>query len=465
MKAIPQIIKSAFEKLRKQYSFYVALAKINGKYYVYRRSSRWDKPAKKRRSISEYLGRIEDDGSFIKKQKREEAVISNQKSNESDFAIVPIEIGSKDLELLQILSMNARADISHLGKKILGYEKSETYYRIKQLEKKLDLKYFAEVDVEKLGYLRFLIMVKFTESFPKLEELKETLEREPLVQLAVITKGDYDLIIYALAKNTGVAQLLDIVISLRKGKLAKYKSVWKTTLFEEHFGYIPIRQEFIDSIKKELLKRDYAVITELISNGVKGFTEIDKKYKFDEGRAAYTYHKLKEQGIIKRITASMQNTPVKYTGIIIKEITDEGVFRAKREKSLLDIVEKTNSVLGSKYLLTGNIGNPDGSMLFMPVFNENEFDKEIEKLVNLDLGINLKSLLITGLVLGSFCYRRFDLVYADQYKPLVEQFGVEKPLLIDYESSARIRKSKSRRREIAFDITNSAENEGIEMQE
>ncbi|MCW6159500.1 MAG: Lrp/AsnC family transcriptional regulator [Candidatus Micrarchaeales archaeon] len=464
MKAIPQIVESAFEKLRKQYPFYVALAKINGKYYIYRRSSRWDKVVKKRKSVSEYLGRIEEDGSFIKKQKREETVVSNQKSNEPDHANAPMEIVSRDLELLQILSMNARADISYLGKKILGYEKSETYYRIKQLEKNLDLRYFAEIDVEKLGYLRFLIMVKFTENFPKLEELKAILEREPLVQLAVITKGDYDLIIYALAKNTGVAQLLDTVISLRKGELAKYKSIWKTTLFEEHFGYIPIRQEFIDSIKKELLKRDYAVITELISNGAEGFTEIDKKYRFDAGRAAYTYHKLRERGIIKRITVSMQNIPVKYTGIIIKEIIDEGVFRANREKSLLDIVEKTNSVLGSKYILTGNIGNPDGSMLFMPIFNENEFDKEIEKLASLNLGLSLKPLLITSLVLGSFCYRRFDLAYADQYKPLIEQFGAERPQQIDYESSARIRKSKKRRREIAFDIT-SQEDEDTEMQE
>ena len=64
---VPELVLKTYLMLRKSYSFYVALEYINGKYYVYRHKSIYDKATRKQRTESEYLGKITAEGAFIPK--------------------------------------------------------------------------------------------------------------------------------------------------------------------------------------------------------------------------------------------------------------------------------------------------------------------------------------------------------------------------------------------------------------
>ena len=47
---------------------YVTVKKINGRYYLYKQLGKWDKERKRTTVISEYLGRINDKGEFIRRR-------------------------------------------------------------------------------------------------------------------------------------------------------------------------------------------------------------------------------------------------------------------------------------------------------------------------------------------------------------------------------------------------------------
>lgn len=433
---VPDAVLHTYELKRGEYPFYVVLKRMGGRYYLYRQTSKWDKEKKKVRTLAEYLGRIATDGTFIEKSiARKEPDGTHATYQRAPVAFENTDFDEIDKKLLTILSMNGRADLAYWARR-MGVSEQLAYYKVKQLERRLGIRYLAEINVEKLGYLKIFIMVKFTKKIPKKEEITEALKAEPRVQLAFLTKGDYDLMIYALVKNISGWETIDTIVKLRKGLLIRYPARWYATVFYEHFGFVPIRGEFIDLLKDSIMKREYAVLKELNDNGIQEFTAIDRKYGFDAGRAGYTYHKLRENQTIKRVTITMQRLPIRYVGVIANEMVEEVKFRAKRAKLLSDIIERTGS-LTNKYALTGDVANPDGYLFFLPVLQEGALSQAFEKIAKLNLGVDLKTSIITEILVGSFCYRLFDISYARQYSLLVEEYGLKAEKRTDYEGTDR----------------------------
>ena len=83
--------------------------------------------------------------------------------------------------LLTALSMNGRISFNFLSD-LAGIEHQPVYRRVKILEKRYKIRYTAEIDVEMLGYLKFLIMVKFDKKIPTDEEIISAVASEPKVQ-------------------------------------------------------------------------------------------------------------------------------------------------------------------------------------------------------------------------------------------------------------------------------------------
>lgn len=466
MQSVPEKVKACFTKVKKQYPFYIVLAPIRGKYYVYKRSSKWDKTTKKPTTISEYLGRITDDGQYIAKQlsyvtKKELASLPDMPSPEP--TTLGPELNDDDKMLLQILSMNARADLSFLGKKLLNMKPSTVFYRVKQLEQKLGIKYLPEIDVTKLGYLPFIILIRFHDIIHDVKALKAALEQNPKVQLALLTKGRYDLIIYALAKNNVEINRVSIDIAHSIGS----ELTLHASPIEEDYGFVPLRTEFIESVEKEqldrhkaeakklreehkrerisylpgeLLEREYAVLKELSKNGAVSLSEIDEKYGLEIGRADYTYHKLKEKGILKRVTISMTKLPLRYVGVLLETTFDIRKFMAKRAASLKELLERSNSI-ADRYVLADDILSPFGIIEYIPVFQEGELEQAAMIRSKLTLATKIKTLTVTNVLVGRFSYRRFDNAYSIQQIILEKDYGAPKMQKIDYEE--RSRKSKS----------------------
>ncbi len=447
MIALPRRVKSTFLRLKEANSQYIEIKHIKKYFFVYQSTSRWDKERKKPVKVPLYMGRITDGGRFVQAKKRKPRSAIQQQVVQTTEP--ELDKGQKTLEatvreekrykhepqILTALSMNGRISMSVLGK-MIGLKETSMASQIRKLENRYKIKYIAEIDTAKLGYTRFLITVNFLDQVPKTEELKEIFSQEPLIQLVLVTKGsDYDLIIYALAKDSG--DITALVYKLRTK--IDYKSIWNTAPIFEGYGYIQIREEFIDTLKDKLLKREYAVLKEFNKNGNIDFTEIDRLYEFDRGRSQYSYYKLKERGVIKRITISMQDLPIKYIAVIFEDIVDFRLATNNRSKIFKEIISESTTQT-NKYLSVDDTSNPAGLVACLPVFRDGELESTVENMAPDTLGIKIRAYITTSILLGNFCYRNFDNNYSAQQNVLVKDYKLKPVPKLNYEETVRTKK-------------------------
>ena len=442
MSVIPAKIRASFEEIKKEYPFYVAIIPIKGRYYVYRRSSRWDRESRKIKSISEYLGKIEEDGTYIKKKVKSTAATTAPLSIKTGS-----EVSAKDMALLTILSMNANADLAHLGAKLLDLSPPETYRRVRALEQRYGIQYITEINVEKLGYLKFIGFIKFFDEVPSAEELRSAFEGDGRVELVLLTSGKYDVIFFFYAKSNSDVELFVNNARTSNPILRKYKAKWFVAPYYNEFGYIPLRDKFLDMIREQvetkskektyrnIAQRDAIIMKELNTHANKNFAEIDEENKFGKGGADYSYHKLKKDGIIARTTITSTQLPIKFNAIIIIEIMDGIKYSQTRPPLLKDVIATCKST--GKYALMGDMEIPHSVILFLPVFSEEDLQITRQYLRSKIKGVKLRVLIVQKSVLGMFCYRSFDETYTIQYDVLVKERKLQAVKKIDYEETGR----------------------------
>ncbi len=447
-------VSKAFAKLKWQNSSY-ELKSIKGRHYVYISFSKWDAEARRSRKVSIYKGKISEEGMFtaVRRHKRSrqalgvaaepngrQAALSAQAELHAEEPRMRESSKKYENTLLTALSMNGRISLPVLSE-MVGLSVNATAWQVASLEKRYGIRYLPEIDVGKFGYMPFLITVKFSESVPSSDRLKEILEKEPRIQLAALTTGDFDLIVYLLARTN--AEAIAAVIFARTA-LSEFESVWSTVSLNEVYGFIPVRNEFIGLLKEkgELLERESAVLEELNTDGSIEFVEIDKRHSFDRGRAQYSYHKLRNEGKIRRITMTMQNLPVKYVGVIMVNMVNRRLFGINKIKLLTEVVDEPDNIHTNKFAASYDLASPDGFLFCVPVIDSDSLDSHTDKLMSLNLGIRLSKLTTTNVIVGRFCYRHFDNAYSMQQKILEEDYKKSKMARKNYEKTGKERQKE-----------------------
>ncbi len=456
MREIPTIVHEALKRLREQSSESLEIRVIKGGFYVYKVKNIWNRARKKQVKKGEYFGKIESDGTFKPVQKRKPRMrIHSQESKGSAEAIeayAPRMHASSEkyeIPILRALSMNARISMRALGE-LVGLSETAVKHQVANLERKYRIRYIPEIDVRKLGYLQFFVTVKFLENVPDIDKIKRELENMPHVQLAFFTKGDFDLIIYLLAKDNEEADKVTIMMRVA----LPYKSEWNViALLYEDYGFIPIRDKFFEALEDktwrrtkenpkmlygQIAHRTFLILRELNKNIAEDFSKIANKFNLTEQDVRYEYLKLKDTGIIRRATISIDKLPIRYIGMILSNFIDYKQFRANRPLLLSDIIEDTAKPT-NKYSAVYDIANPYGMIFLIPVIESEEFQKIIEKQNKLNLGERLKTLIVTDILVGNFCFRKFDNAYSVQQKILEEEYGYKKVERINYEPKEKQR--------------------------
>ena len=463
MRDPPKNISATFEKLRKEYLPYrIVLKKISNHYYVYKERGVWRKDIARTKRISEYLGKITKEGIYVKKTlsakddlENAKALIEshggeiiwheNEELNLDNTQNTTTDTNEADLRLLTCLSMNARMSPSKMAS-LSKIKKRSVYFRVKALEKEFGIKYIMELDVTKLGYMPYLILVKFEKDFPDFEKVKEAFYQEPLIQFAAKVNGDFDLVLYVLDKY--VNNIIDDIRNLiYKLELGSYDAKWNIMPITKTYSFIPVRDEFIEKVIKtkewnrttgkstpkqdELKYREFIILKELNSNSVEDFSEIERKYGLIKGSARYAYTKLRESGIIIRPTMTMAKIQMKYLGMIIVTDINEDKIGQTRYKFLSNVIEYGPII--NKYILLENIGAPIGAILFLPIISEGDLEKNASRIRNELEGSVIRSMVITEILVGSLSYRRFDNEYSRQHRLLVELGKREPTILTNYE--------------------------------
>ena len=120
--------------------------------------------------------------------------------------------------------------------------------------------------------------------------------------------------------------------------------LWNASPFYQSYGYIRIRDKFVDSLRKNILDRHgrrpvpfrkpyqsgHMVLKELNRSGNESFIEMDKKNGLTRMSSYYAYSRLLEKGIVERVTLSMEKMRIRYMGIIIFRITDQYRYESVR---------------------------------------------------------------------------------------------------------------------------------------
>lgn len=438
MVRLPHVITSELNRVKGNYPFNVVVKRINGRYYLYRQSGAWDSKSKKTRITSEYLGRITDTGRFMKKRHHakedtgsatiasphHEEIILYDKLGQGIttlFKSQQIRIDEIDQKLLTLLSTDSRTPISTMAT-ALGLGPHATRSRIKRLEKALGLNYILEIDVTKLGYLPYIILVKFKDRQPPASDMERLLQSDYRIQFAGWVKGDYDLVIYAIYEDQLSA--FDNMHRLRRSMvLRNCDSIWYVTPFAQTYSFVPLRKEFVGSILKnkawrrgmphayanegELKQRELMALQELNHNSIGDMSEMDRKHKLGRGSIMYAYHALKERGVIIRSTINANPMQIKYIGIISLKIINVGETYVTWKDRLNEYI--SYGALFNKYSLIGYTGSPDGAFVFIPVFEAGDMEKARDYLQNTaKTGLENETLVITSTIVGSLCFRRLD---------------------------------------------------------
>ncbi len=439
MKNLPFAVHETFVRLKKEHQFPLTVDVFNGRYYLYKRETRWDKGSKRVLSTAEYLGKIREDGTFIPKKHTRE-----KKAARVPTPPTALKIDHIDEKILTHLSMNCRSTLKTIAGRT-GLSANAVEHRIAGLEKKFAIRYFCSINYLKLGLSPYVILIKFKDARPDTKTVKEVLEKEPRIQLAMATHGKYDFLVYLLAENSTI--LSDVVFNIRKNaRINKFSSIWRVIAFDEIYGYVPFRERFFEILEEKIWQRskktpspfhgslkyrEYALLKAMSIDGNMPFAEVEKEYGLGHGAAKYTLEKLKENGLIWRQTLTLRNQNVKYDAIISIRIINYAKFLHDRAKLLDHIIKDSESPI-NRFALAGNTVSPDGIMLIMPVFKDGELEAELEWLNSQIRGVTLEASIGTDFVLGELCYRRFDNSYSQQFKILAEEYGLKRATPITY---------------------------------
>ncbi len=435
---LPPEVEKTLNAIRKAHKHGISVNLIRGNYYVAETTTKYVKETGRTKSFYLYLGKIERDGKFVpaRHRKPETSIGSVEGLVKNKIGKDPLEQlihpGAAELKILEAVSTDARMPIREIAKRA-GVTPQVAKYKLRKLEKQYGIRYTIEMASRPLGFFRYAIFIKFLRDMPNIKDVKELLEKEPTIQLAAVMKGDYDLFIYLFAENTQTLE--DKIYALRSDRVfAPFNAYWYASYITDAYGYIPLREQFFDLLKdkiwvksrerlrktpEQILQRDYFVLKELNENGKADFAELDRKLGYASGASDYTYHKLLEQKIIRRVTIVMQSLPIKYLLLALGRQVNMQLFNIRRKEELIYIIEETG-LPTNRFVLSADIGAPYGMMSVAPLFDENVTDFENDYR-NTFRGTEIQTFVLTDVFLGSFGFRKISRVYTPQYKIITEE--------------------------------------------
>ncbi len=214
--------------------------------------------------------------------------------------------------VLRELYKDSRLSFQELGRKMkISYHTVATV--LKHIESEYGLVYTLDLNSKALGFSESrLLTVKF-EKQPPLEFLKERLSKDPAIQDAYLTSGDFDLVLYIVEVNPS-----DVQSWLWKFRvdLSEYKPAVKVgTQGPTAIGFMPLRSDTIrySSILSGTEKR---VLAYLNDNSRARLGDVCKACKIDKPmHAVYIIKKLKAKGMIRRFSTLVQNPDKKVLSV------------------------------------------------------------------------------------------------------------------------------------------------------
>jgi len=444
MGEIPKRVSEAVENLRSKYKARLSLRSYKDNFYLYENKIITDPLTGKKKIIKPfYLGIITKEGEFIPAQNRRVGRLELSKYENAKLELSSL-VSDAEAVILKNLSMNARIPRAVIAKRI-GATENTAIKIIENLTTKFNIQYIIEPNLKNLGFLRYMLFIKFKDKIPKIDEIRNTFENDPRVLLVATLKGDYDLMVYFFLESDKA--ILDFIYNWQQNIFPNYIYESYVTPFSQVYGSAPLREPFFNLLKERVWRRtreqphklpwqitdsEFRVLKELNTNGLKPLNDIALQYGLSGSAATgYILNRLLERQLIDRITINMTDLPIKYYGLFYIKIIDRELYYKHERLELIKEELAYQYPWINKYALAGDVGNPVGEIYIAPILNENDFF-DYEDQLNMFKSIKVNSILITNIIIGSIINRNFDNLYSREYKILVEEYKIKQEEKTNY---------------------------------
>lgn len=304
----------------------------------------------------------------------------NYESMEED-----IKLDVKDKRILSLLSENSKTPLTQIAKKV-QLSRDAVDYRIKRLEEKgLILKFFANLNYDKLGYYTFHIFLLIDELDKKQQyNLIDYLKEHPNIVSVIEYSDRWDLEMVLLAKSllefdrliSEIAGKFPDII-LEKDKLEiirRYNSSYIPPLLREkgHEKEV-IKQEEVPTVKVD--DKDLQILNILCEDCRTSTYEIGKKVGLSPDGVRYRIKNLEKEEVIRNFTILVNLSLLKFYWYTFS--VEMKMFNLHDEKKFESFLDKNHNILRSAKTL----GSWD-LMLYVAVENPKQFHTLVKDLKN-----------------------------------------------------------------------------------
>ncbi len=207
----------------------------------------------------------------------------------------------KNRLILEELTKDSRIPLSKIARKLRCSPKT-VKSRLDFLEKEYLLEYALSFNDEKLNLDFYMILVKLKGNYSE-QEISDALKQSRIPQFAAITKGDFDLIIYACSQSGGEFDKWSL--DLRR-KLNKYIVNWlPIQVLAKRFGFFQLQSELISGLGMK--KQQTEIIKILNKNSRTPIKEIAETFKVSSPTAKYHLDRIFKSGIVKKGTITFKS--------------------------------------------------------------------------------------------------------------------------------------------------------------
>ncbi|VVB76769.1 Uncharacterised protein [uncultured archaeon] len=287
----------------------------------------------------------------------------------------------------------------------------------------------AEATMEELpvaGFGEYMVLVKFAGKPPGDEIIRAALSAFDAPQFAARLDGDYDLIIYAVARS--YEEALEFTDGFSK-KLDKQNMTTYTNRVWGIFGFFPVNAKLIG--KFDIFDSYKNLLLGLNESGRKTFSDIGRKANQGPAQMLYAYDRLVRTGILRRITY-YETKPKSTINVLFKiKATNAKSFDGAKDAWFMRLIKEYEK-MENECVFMCDIPSPKG-MLVIGSFEKADRLKNFVGMMKSSLdGIEITQTKITSVLQGSLGIRDFDMRYTQQYASLARRRMVprlnEKPV-------------------------------------
>lgn len=218
--------------------------------------------------------------------------------------ITPLDL--KNRKILFELEQDSRQSLNQIAKKV-GLKKETVFHRIKKLEQEgVIKKYLTEINIYKLGFQFYPLLVKFQNTTPKIEqEIFNHLKNSSYTAWLTRCEGAWDLNATMMARgNFEFKKFLDSFLEKYSYYIAD-KHIFITTeihYFKRGFWLNRKTTQTVSTGGESQIKvdkTDLHLLKLLSTKARKPLVEIGKQFQIDPKTIAYRIKRLKKQKIIQ----------------------------------------------------------------------------------------------------------------------------------------------------------------------